>query len=738
MLERRLIIVSNRLPVSVRAERGRVRMAPSAGGLATAMAGVHAAGTSLWVGWPGDLGGIQGERRSELDVELKQRRLHPVVLTRAEVQGFYDGFSNQVLWPLFHHMPDRIPQDARDWEIYRHVNQRFADEVARQYRPGDLIWVHDYQLMLVPGMLRKLIPDAQIGFFLHIPFPAYEIYRALPWREELVRGMLGADLVGFHIAAYQRHFCSAALLMLGIDSGDGDRLEVDGRSVKLGAFPIGIDVAAFEHLGQDEAVLHEAAAIRASTPGCSLLVGVDRLDYTKGIPRRLLALERLLEREPARRGRIQLLQIAVPSRDNTPEYQKFRRDVNELVGRINSTYGTLHTVPIRFLYRSVTQQQLVGLYRAADVMVVSPLRDGMNLVAKEFVAARTDEDGVLLLSEFAGAAADLRAAEIINPFDIDGFATGMSKALDLGREDRRTRMRLLRQAVMRSDVSKWSKSFIDLLKELAHKPMAVPTALDEAGTGTLLERLRAAPAITLLLDYDGTLVEFSPTPNQGAPDGELLALLGGLARRPDVRVHIVSGRRRKDLEQWFGDLDLGLHAEHGFWSRWAPGRAWLPLAQIPIEWKGLIRPLLQSVTDATPGALLEEKSVSLAWHFRQVDRDLAKRRIQELNWLLREHLAAVRRLEVLHGDETIEVRLRTVNKGQIVSGVIALSQPSAQVLAIGDDRTDEDLFAALPEGGISIHVGAGASRAQYSLKGPAAVRRLLSDLLVESAVSAPQ
>ncbi len=399
----RLLLVSNRLPVTVRAERGEVSVIRSAGGLATALRSPHENLDSLWIGWPGDLSRLTPAQRHSVETELATLRAVPVHLSAAEVHRYYDGFSNGVLWPLFHYLVDKVNLDARaDWEAYRAVNERFADIVAAHYRPGDQIWIHDYQLMLLPELLRQRLPDAKIGFFLHIPFPTADVFRILPWRDRLLRGLLGADIVGFHTALYGRHFVEAAAQVLGAET-HGNTVLVDGRQVRVGTYPISIDVAAFEQLASDSRVQEEACSIRRKARGRKILLGIDRLDYTKGIPRRLLAIERFLEREPSLRGAVRFIQLAVPTREKVDAYADFRRVVNELVGRINGHYGTLDSVPIHYLHRSMSVEQVAAMYVAADVMLVTPLRDGMNLVAKEYISSRVENDGVLVLSEFAGA-----------------------------------------------------------------------------------------------------------------------------------------------------------------------------------------------------------------------------------------------------------------------------------------------------------------------------------------------
>jgi trehalose 6-phosphate synthase/phosphatase len=723
----RVLIVANRLPITVKVSETGVEVERSSGGLATGLQGPHEQSDGLWIGWSGTTEELSPERQTELNDKLEAMRLVAVPLSVDQVTRYYEGFSNGVLWPLFHYLLEQIPLQVSDWDAYVEANERFADVVAARYRPGDLIWVHDYQLLLLPGLLRKRIPDARIGFFLHIPFPSEELFRTLPARERILEGLLGADLVGFHTPAYLRHFATSLIDILGI-SVDIDRVQLPDREVRLGVFPMGIDAATFAARSVDPAVVAEAKANRGDG-SVRVLVGVDRLDYTKGIPRRLLAYERMLLTHPELRERVRLLQVAVPSRTGVGAYQDFRTLVDQLVGKINGAFGTPRWVPVHYIFRSLSEPDLVALYRAADVMLVTPLRDGMNLVAKEFIASRSDGDGVHVLSEFAGAAWELPEAVRVNPNDVEGAAEVYYRALTMPVEERRARLAPLRSRVQSFDVHRWVASFLEQLEESTPiVPPRGPPAGAAAAREALTRRLTETDALLLLLDYDGTLVPFAATPDLARPDPGLVALLGAAAARPDTEVHVVSGRAREALDHWLGHLPVWLHAEHAFWSRAPDSKEWVPAAEPGGSWREPVLAILRDITARTPGSLIEVKAAAIAWHYRMADPETGARRANELRLHLNQVLSN-QPVEILPGHRLLEIRPYGIHKGRIVAQLSAERLAGTAVVAIGDDRTDEDLFAALPPEAITIRVGPGPTRARFRLEGIGAVRALLQTIV---------
>ena len=725
----RILIVSNRLPVTAELDHGTVRLGTASGGLASGLRCWRERSGGLWIGWPGDVSTFTGDQLDDLDRQLRHRGIVPVHLSPDEIDRYYHGFANRVIWPLFHYLIDRVPVDAAGWDAYKEVNERFADAVVREHQDGDTIWIHDYQLLLAPALVRQRLPAARVGFFLHIPFPSSEVFRILPWRREILHGLLGADVVGFHTFGYLRHFLASLLHVDGVET-DIDRVRVGDREVRLGVFPMGVDTALFATLASDPNVQRESAAIRQEAGGRKILLGIDRLDYTKGIPRRLQAVERLLERSPDLRDQIRYIQVAVPSRGEVDTYRRFKRLVEEGVGRINGACGTLRSTPVHYIERSVSMEELVALYCAADVMLVTPLRDGMNLVAKEFVASRVNEDGVLVLSEFAGAAAELDGGLVVNPYDVDSVADTIRRSLDMPAAERRARMKTLRRRVIEYDVHAWARGFLEQLAYVQPAQRCAGAAVPERSLAIALADAQAAMDLRLLLDYDGTLVPLARSPELATPDPEALALLEQLAACPRLKLEMVSGRPRETLDSWFGALSIPLWAEHGFWHRPSPGAVWEAAGLVDGDWAERILPILEHFTKRTPGSRIEQKTASVAWHYRGAQREFARRQAHELRMLLGDALSN-QPLEVLEGKKVIEVRFRGISKA-VVAHCVHPGEPERLTVAFGDDRTDEDLFRALPPSSITVAVGEPLIGARFRVTDFRAVRDVLRSLVARA------
>ena len=737
-----VVVVSNRLPVRLVTEGGRTSFEPSSGGLVSALGSVD--DLRGWVGWPGApvaAGRTRAVRRS-----LERRGLHPVFLDDEEIEGFYGRICNDTLWPLFHYFVDRLRITEEAWERYVAVNRRFAEATLAVAGEDGRVWVHDFHLMLVPSMLRAARPDLSIGFFLHIPFPSSEVYRLLPAREAVLRGLLGADYLSFQTADDARHFRSACLRVLGLDSAP-DSIEIGGRQVGIGIDPIGIDTAEFADNVRDPATAAALAELEQRFDGRSLVLGVERLDYTKGIVQKLRAFERFLELDSERARTTTLLQVLVPSRLESPEYQAQRDEIERLVSGINGRFAQPGITPVEYLHRSISRSELVAFYRRADVMLVTSLRDGMNLVAQEFAFCQSAPglprrwNGALLLSELAGAAHVLPGAVLVNPWHVGGIADKLEESLAFDAAERRRRLETMAERVRELDSKRWARRFLYRLDGYARRRGRTPAAtlLAPDARHRIARQVSQARRRTLLLDYDGTLRELVTHPELAAPTPEIVGLLRDLGQLPATEVHIVSGRDRASLQRWFGDLPLFLCAEHGFVSR-PPGGEWTQLPDLDLSWLPRFERLLRGVAADVPGTLVERKASSVTWHYRQAEPEYG-------SWRARELLVAIEQLlpgvpaEILVGHRVVEVRARGVNKGVYVSGLFPHGRERGHaVLAIGDDRTDQEMYAALPAGAVSVHVGTrrptGPARHQHLIPEPADARALLRDVVNETARAA--
>ncbi len=723
----RLIVASNRLPVSVQLDGNGVRANPSAGGLQSALVGLQHSEPFTWVGWPGAV--IPPAAQDQVRALLAAQRWAPVFLSEAEERHYYHGLCNGAIWPLFHYCTDRVEFVDRDWEHYVAVNEAFARTILEIAEPGDRVWVHDFHLMLLPRLLRERQPELEIGFFQHIPFPSSEIYRLFPRREELLRGMLGADYIGFHTHDYARHFRSACLRILGIESSP-ECIETDHRRIGVGAHPIGIEVDHFRALMRSPETHRHLEDLRRHYGRRKLVLGIERLDYSKGVPQKLQAFERYLRQDPGRAGDVTMMQVLVPSRLQNPEYQRLKREIEEQIGRINGEFGRPGLTPVEYMHRNLAPEQLVALYMFADVGFVNPLRDGMNLVAQEYVLCQEQAKGVLLLSEFAGAAHVLGGALLANPWNIERTADTLAQALAMPDEEKRARMLPMIERVVAMDSQRWAMKFLAKQREAAAANRATThqTLLCAKGQQAIVDRFLAADRRVLFLDYDGTLREICKTPAEAKPTPEIVELLRALAAMPDTHLHLVSGRRRETLQEWFGDLPIALAAEHGYWIR-EQGRPWTPIRRVDLEWMPRVRTLLEEVASEVPGSFVEQKHIALGWHYRLADPDYGSWRAKELVSLLQEGLGT-QQVQVIHGHKLVEVRAFGVHKGAYVQRVLGDTPERAFVLCIGDDRTDHDMYEALPQDAVSIHVGAGGEGVTHALENPAAVRALLRRSLV--------
>jgi trehalose 6-phosphate synthase/phosphatase len=716
----RLIFVSNRLPYTVRRHGSEFTLTRSSGGLVSGIGPVHEGQDSLWIGnLGGDVEGLRG-------AELERRRLVPVTLPRDRARRHYEGFSNGVLWPLFHYFLESMEYDPEDFGAYQFVNQRFADVVAERARPGDRIWIHDYHLMLLPSLLRQRLPDARIGFFLHIPFPSSEVFRVLPVAEAILKGLLGSDLIGLHTYDYARHLATSYRRILGKQM-DTETIDTEHGRTQVRVFPLGIDMERYSELARSPQVERRLMTWKRRVRGRKVVLGIDRLDYSKGIPIRLQVYRRLLSTRPSWRRDAMFIQLAVPTRSGILNYKKLKQDVERRVGEVNGEFGELGQVPIHYMYRSIPEEELSALYRLADVAVVTPLRDGMNLVAKEYIASRNDNSGVLLLSEFAGAASELGEALVVNTWDIDGSVRALDRALLMRRDEQERRMSALRRRVAGYSAQRWARFFIEALDRCPARATHTSARREaDAWKADLVRAFAGALKPLLVLDYDGTLQEFISDPEEARPAEEVLRLLKDLSGLPCTDVAVLSGRDRQSLAHWFGHLPICLVAEHGFvlrnprssdWEELLPGvdRSWLPA----------VEEAMASYVARTPGSFIERKHSGLAWHFRKAEPELGLRQGRELAHHLTEYFAN-RPVRVLQGACIVEAHAQGISKWATIRALWNRFADHDFVLAAGDDATDEDLFRALPEAGWSIKVGPGRTAARYRLQGPDRLKSLLA------------
>lgn len=721
----RIIIISNRLPVTVQKKDGVLTYTESVGGLTTGLSSLYKQSEGLWIGWPG----IAEEELTPLEkaeiqrVLLEEYQCFPVLLSHNEVEQYYHGFCNSTIWPLFHYFIDKVDFNSNNWGIYKSVNEKFYENAKLVLKNGDIIWVHDYQLMLLPQIIKESYPDNEVGFFLHIPFPSYEVFRLLMWREELLYGILGADLIGFHTYDYVRHFLSSVRRLLGMED-HFNRLVHEDRYVRVDAFPMGIDYDRFAR-GDLVSPLDLQPTDSEQRSGVQTILSVDRLDYTKGIPERIEAFQQFLANYPEYRGKVRWNIIISPSRVKIGTYDELRKAVTEAISEVNGQYGTLEWMPIWYFFRSFTQDQLIHFYRNADVMLVTPLRDGMNLVAKEFIASRTDLRGMLVLSETAGAASELSEAVIVNPYDYDAIGMGLKKALEMPQEEQHFRNKILHQRLKRYNVEFWATDFIKELHNAVLETIGTNRQISiEKDSYKLESAYRNADRRILLLDYDGTLVGFHGVPDAAKPDEEIKALLTELTQDSKNTVIIISGRDRFTLEKWLGDIDgLYLVAGHGLWVYFPEEQKWNMTVVPDSSWKDIVRPIIEMYINRMPGALIEEKDYSIALHYRQCESNMATIKIREIKETLMD-MTNSSAISIQEGNKVLELKDSRVNKGMTASFLISRGEYDF-CLGVGDDTTDEDLFAAIPEDGFSIKIGLGNTNAAYSLKSWKSMRKVL-------------
>jgi len=722
-----VIIVSNRLPVSVKKENGSLTFYPSVGGLATGLASYVKDRKNKWIGWPGIASDELTDRdKQEIVTELAKHNCSPVFLTRRQIDEFYNGYSNDILWPLFHDLPlnkKNTAQHDRWWRTYRAVNRLFAEAVMSLAEATSRIWVHDYQLLLLPELLRQEDIAGSLGFFLHIPFPRATAFSRLNEHKRLLTGMLGADLIGFHTASYVDNFMQTCTTLLKASAVQG-RLTVGDRSIRVGDFPMGIDYKKYAAANESHSVQAATRRFRRRYRGKKVIAAVDRLDPSKGLVERLEAYRQLLADNPKLRRKVVFALIAAPSRTEIDAYKRLAKKLDAMVDDINDTYGTARWKPVDYMDTAQPFEEVAALFAVADVAFIAPLRDGMNLVAKEYVASKR-KSGVLILSETAGAAEELRDALIVNPLQAGSLVDGLQKALAMPKLELRSRLSNMQRQLATNTVQHWAKTFVDSLQQpLPGTPVRTRTITAKLEKHLATDFSRAKKRL-ILLDYDGTLVPFTEDYQNARPPKAVLQVLEKLQADTRNDVVVISGRSANDLRSWFGQLSVNLVAEHGAVVRRAGSRSWQTKARTETKWRRAIEPILEKYTALTPEAQLEFKPHSLVWHYRGSPPYYAQKYAVQIKRALKP-IVKTYGLKVFQGNKILEIKDPKISKGAAAQRWMKHRYDC--IVAIGDDFTDEELFQAAPPQAYTIKVGRGSTAAHYRVQNYQDVRNLLKKL----------
>jgi len=741
----RVIVVSNRLPVSAtyNEDKKNWTFKMSSGGLVAGLEGVKKKLPFVWIGWTGMT--IPKEQQEGFEKQLlAEHNCIPVYMDDKIAEEFYNGFSNGVLWPLFHYLLEESGSSYREhlWHSYLVANQAFADVVSKHIQPTDLVWVHDYHLMKLPEMLRKLNPKVRLGFFLHIPFPTSEIYQIIPVRNALLQGVLNCDMIGFHTYDYARHFITACSRLLGCETSPAG-VHYEGKFIPLLISPVGIDPDKFEAELRTEAVGKIIADYETSFEGKKVFLAVDRLDYIKGIPHRLRAFKLLLENHPEWVGKAILIQVAVPSRTEVDQYKKLKIEVETLVGHINGEYGDLNYQPIHYLFKSTPFPELCALYRISDAALVTSIRDGMNLVAQEYIACQQGRHGVLVLSEFAGSASSLSGAYLVNPWNTHALSEAMHDAITMSDEEKKGRFDVLSRYIKTHTASNWGESFIKDLDRVS-KAVAMVDNVPLLTVDSIRDKYNKAKKRLIVLSSDGALIAYASLPFLASPSRKLMDVLKALAKDERNTVYISSGRDRATLEHWFGSLPVGLCAEHGFYFRPADYQSvettgpsnplatssgnltqengWLYPGHVDLSWKARIVPILKHFTERTPGSFFEEKEASLTWHYRSTDREssFGVFRAQELRNVLDNTTTPA---QVVMGEKSVEVRPFESTNSNMVKKITNRHAEHDLLLYIGDPTNID-----FSKSGEVIDCGVGKKTQGYFLPDTTEVGKFLENL----------
>lgn len=719
----RLIVVSNRLPVSICKKQGRYIINNSIGGVAVGLnqflsdfQAISEQNKIFWIGWPGE----HLENNLALVNSLKEINCYPVSIPPVIMNHYYLGFCNKTIWPLFHGMPYYHQFSESAWFSYQTVNQIFFNKIIEIFQPGDMLWIHDYHLLLLPELLKNFYPNASIGFFLHISFPSNEMIRILPkyYRKKLLSAILHADLIGFHTHEYCKNFLAAVKRNLGYDHILGS-FHIGNRISKVNVYPMGVPINLIQERANSMDIIKQKYKLNEIYKNHKIILSVDRLDYTKAIINRLFAYDEFLDKNPQWLGRVILMLLVAPSREGIEDYETLKNEINRLVGTINGKYGNIYWTPVIYQYKVFSLDELISYYSVSHVAIVTPIQDGMNLIAKEYVASRIDKKGVLILSENAGSAKELADAIIVNPYSRGEIVRAIIEALNMPEYEQARRIIKMQYILKKNSIRSWGVQFLTDLKAMKQHQHTKPS-LSRSQLQSILATYQSSMKRLFLLDYDGTLVPFFNRFDQANPNEHLIKLITDIAENKNNKVVIISGRSKETVEKWLGHLAITLVAECNAWIK---DKEWRGTNHFINDWKPQIHAILQTYVDQLPGSYIEEKEYSIVWHYRETEEDKADEVSKELFDYLMLFTHSYH-LKLESGNKIIEIKSPGIGKDVAIREILS-KENFDFILALGDDVSDEDMFRQLPEHAISIKVGMEHTHAKFHLSKQADVMELL-------------
>jgi trehalose 6-phosphate synthase/phosphatase len=708
-----LIIVSNRLPVKIEKSDNNFKYNMSTGGLATGLKSFYKNYNGCWIGWPGLPTNMITEHKRQIKETLNSKyNCEPVFLDQNEIDNYYLGYSNKTMWPLCHYFTQYVSCNPRYWQVYKKVNEKFAEKVSQIAKEGDIIWVHDYHLMLLPKLLRQKLQNVRIGYFHHIPFPSYEIFRLLPKRKEILEGLLGADLIGFHTYDYLRHFQSSIQRLLGYKSNFG-KIELEERVTKVDSFPMGIDFTKFSQASEQENVQEITRTLKNKLADHKVVLSIDRMDYTKGIIQRLQAYRLFLRKYTKYIGKLKFIVVTVPSREEVEQYHQLKNSIERLVSEINGEYGILGWMPIWYLHKAFDFENLVALYNVSDIYVVTPLRDGMNLMAKEYLAARNDKKGILILSEMAGASKELGETITVNPNNIEELVKSIQKAVEAPETERIRRNAIMRERLERYNVKRWAEDFfhklnhMQQLQKMRHANILTPKRQEKIVADLCKSKRRL-----LLIDYDDTLMPYTKNTEEMQPTNKIITVLKEFHADKQSKIVVLSQADKHTMQKWFGDLQIDLVAARGETVK-VSGK-WEKSDIFENDWKEDLRSIFQLFVDRTPGSFFNEKKYSLIWDYSKAAFDLGEMRARELvNELT--GVTANMQLQIMEYGKKVELRSGGLSK-EHASLKWLTAEKWDFVLVISGGFTGDRMFEHLPTNSYTINIGKPENRTDYFVK----------------------